>query len=84
MSKKRARHKGFAGIEGARMKKIVVASLFIVAVSVQPVFAAGGAAHLCEKGMKICACGKLPGALWSCCHLQAKCDCGAGIPNCSH
>ena len=81
---KRPRNKGFTGIEGAEMKRIV-ASLFIVAaMSAQPVFAAGGASHLCEKGMKICACGKLPGALWNCCHAQAKCDCSAGLPNCSH
>jgi hypothetical protein len=67
------------------MKRILVASVFFVAaMSVQPVFAAGGAEHLCKQGTKICACGKLPGALWNCCHPQAKCDCGAGIPNCSH
>jgi hypothetical protein len=67
------------------MKRIVLASVFIVAaMSVQPVFAAGGAAHLCEKGMKLCACDALPGALWNCCHPRAKCDCGAGLPSCNH
>jgi hypothetical protein len=65
------------------MKKIVLASLFMVAAATtQPAFAAAGAAHLCTKGMALCACGKLPGALWNCCHPAAKCDCSSGIPNC--
>jgi hypothetical protein len=68
-----------------QMKTIVLASLlFVAAAAAQPAFAAGGAAHLCTKGMVLCACGKLPGALWNCCHAAAKCDCGSGIPNCGH
>ena len=42
------------------MKKIILASAFIVAaISAQPALAAGPAG-LCTKGMKLCACGKLP------------------------
>lgn len=49
------------------MKKIILASAFIVAaISAQPALAAGPAG-LCTKGMKLCACGKLPGAMWNCC-----------------
>jgi len=67
------------------MKKIILASLFIVAaIGAQPVFAASSSAGLCSKSMKLCACGKLPGAMWSCCDPRAKCDCGSGIPNCKH
>ncbi len=67
------------------MKKMVLAALFMVtAVGMQPAFAAGGAAHLCAKGAKVCACGKLPGAFWKCCPTAAKCDCSGGVPNCNH
>src|ERR1700674_3717786 len=84
VSQKAARTKRFAGTEG-QVKKIVLASLFIVAaVSMQPAFAAGPAPQLCAKGTKLCACGSLPGAMWNCCHAKAKCDCGSGLPNCSH
>jgi len=64
------------------MKKIVLASLFVIAAATtQPVFAASGD-HLCTKGATLCACGKLPGAMWNCCHAHAKCDCSGGLPNC--
>jgi hypothetical protein len=68
------------------MKKIVLASLFVVAAaSLQPAFAAGGgAAGLCGKGTKLCACGKLPGAMWNCCPAAAKCSCSTGVPDCKH
>jgi hypothetical protein len=83
VSQKAARTKRFAGTEG-RMKKIVLAPLFIaVVMSAQPAFA-GGHPQLCTKGMKLCACGSLPGAMWNCCHPKAKCDCGSGMPNCNH
>jgi hypothetical protein len=68
-----------------QMKRIVLASLLVVAAAgVQPAFAAAGAAHLCAKGTTLCACGKLPGAMWNCCHAQAKCDCSSGLPNYKH
>jgi hypothetical protein len=67
------------------MKKLLLASLFAVAVGgLQPVLAAGGPAHLCEKANMLCACGKLPGAMFQCCHAHAKCDCSAGLPNCKY
>jgi hypothetical protein len=68
------------------MKKIILASLFIVAAaSLQPAFAAtGGEKGLCAKGTKLCACGKLPGAQWSCCPAAAKCSCSTGVPDCKH
>jgi hypothetical protein len=66
------------------MKKIILASVLVVAaIGAQPAFAAGPAG-LCTKGMKLCACGKLPGAMWNCCNPRAKCDCSGGIPNCKH
>jgi hypothetical protein len=66
-----------------RMKKIVLASLFVIAAATtQPVFAASGADRLCTKGATLCSCGKLPGAVWICCHAHAKCDCSGGLPNC--
>jgi hypothetical protein len=65
------------------MKKILLASLFFVAAaSLQPALAAGP--NLCTKGTTLCACGKLPDAMWNCCHAQAKCDCSGGLPNCKH
>jgi len=70
------------------MKKFVLASLFVVAAAaMQPAFAAGmgGPAHLCAKGTKVCACGKLPGAMFQCCPAHAvKCDCSGGLPNCKN
>ena len=66
------------------MKKIILASVLIVAaIGAQPVFAAGPAG-LCTKGTKLCACGKLPGAMWNCCDARATCDCSSGLPNCKH
>jgi hypothetical protein len=65
------------------MKKFALASLFVVsALAMQPAFAAGGADHLCAKGTKTCACGKLPGAMFQCCKAKAKCDCSHGLPDC--
>jgi hypothetical protein len=66
------------------MKRIVLASLFFVAAASLQLALAAGPAQLCAKGMKLCACGKLPGAMWNCCHPQAKCDCSGGLPNCKH
>ena len=67
------------------MRRLVLASLFIVAAaSVQPAFAAEGEKALCGKGTKICACGKLPGALWNCCPAAAHCSCSTGVPDCKH
>jgi hypothetical protein len=66
------------------MKKLVLLSLFAVAVAgSQPAFAAGGL-HLCAKGLNVCACGKLPAAMWQCCRATAKCDCSGGLPNCKN
>jgi hypothetical protein len=66
------------------MKQVVLASLFVIAAaSLQPAFAAG-AAGLCAKGSKVCACGKLPGAMWNCCPAAAKCSCATGVPDCKH
>jgi hypothetical protein len=66
------------------MKKFVLASLLVVAaIGAQPAFA-GGPAQLCAKGMRLCACGTMPGAMWNCCHAKAKCDCSGGLPNCKH
>ena len=70
-------HKRFVISEG-RMKKFVLASLF-------PALAAKAAEpKLCGKGTKICACGKLPAAMWQCCNAKAKCDCSGGLPNCKN
>ena len=70
------------------MKKFVLASLFVVAAAaMQPALAAkGGPAHLCAKGQTVCACGKLPGAMFQCCQTKpkAKCDCSGGVPNCKY
>jgi hypothetical protein len=68
------------------MKKFVLASLFVVAAAaMQPAFAAmGGPAHLCVKGAVLCACGKLPGGMFQCCHTHAKCDCSRGLPDCKN
>jgi hypothetical protein len=67
------------------MKKIVLASLFIVAaIGAQPAFAAGGEKGLCGKGTKVCACGKLPGAMFNCCPAAAHCSCSSGVPDCKH
>jgi hypothetical protein len=71
------------------MKKFVLASLFVVAAAaLQPALAAGagGPAHMCAKGELLCACGKLPGAMFQCCHAKtkAKCDCSGGVPNCKY
>jgi hypothetical protein len=78
-------HKRFAISEG-RMKKFVLASLFVAAAAaMQPALAAkAGAPHLCAKGTKVCACGTLPGAMWQCCNAKAKCDCSGGLPNCKN
>jgi hypothetical protein len=66
------------------MKKIILASVLIAAaIGAQPAFAAGPAG-LCAKGAKVCACGKLPGAMWNCCPAAAKCSCSGGIPDCKH
>ena len=57
------------------MKKFVLASLFVVAAAaLQPALAAGagGPAHMCAKGELLCACGKLPGAMFQCCHAKTK------------
>ncbi len=65
------------------MKKFVLASLFVVAATaLQPAFAGGP--QICAKGMKVCACGKLPAAMWNCCNARAKCDCSGGLPDCKH
>jgi hypothetical protein len=68
------------------MKKFVLASLFVVAAAaVQPALAAkAGVPQLCAKGTKVCACGKLPAAMWQCCNAKAKCDCSGGLPDCKH
>jgi hypothetical protein len=70
------------------MKKFVLASLFVVAAAaMQPALAAkGGEAKLCGKGQMVCACGKLPGAMFQCCQKKpkAKCDCSGGMPNCKY
>ena len=81
-------HKRFVISEG-RMKKFVLASLFVVAAAaLQPALAAGagGSAHVCAKGQLLCACGKLPGAMFQCCQAKtkAKCDCSGGVPNCKY
>jgi hypothetical protein len=70
------------------MKKFVLVSLFVVAAAgLQPAFAGGpggGPGQFCgHQGMKVCACGKLPGAMWNCCPAAAKCDCRSSLPNCS-
>ena len=55
------------------MKKFVLASLFVVAAAaLQPALAAGagGPAHMYAKGELLCACGKLPGAMFQCCHAK--------------
>jgi hypothetical protein len=67
-------HKRFVISEG-RMKKFVLASLFVVAAAaLQPALAAGagGPAHMCVKGELLCACGKLPGAMFQCCHAKPR------------
>ena len=65
------------------MKRIALASLFFVAAaSLQPALAAGP--NLCAKGTTLCACGKVPGAMWNCCHAHMTCDCSGGLPNCKH
>ena len=68
------------------MKKFVLASLFVMAAAaIQPASTAKGSeAKLCPKSQAICACGKLPGALFQCCHPTAKCDCSGGLPNCKY
>jgi len=67
------------------MKKFVLASLFVVsALAMQPAFAGNPADHLCKKGAKTCACGKLPGAMFQCCSAKAKCDCSHGLPDCKN
>jgi hypothetical protein len=73
-------------ISEGRMKKFVLASLFVVAAAtMQPTLAAkAGGPQLCAKGTKVCACGKLPAAMWQCCSAQAKCDCSGGLPDCKH
>jgi hypothetical protein len=87
LSKREARTGGFCISEG-RMKKFVLASLFVVAAAaMQPALAAkGGEAKLCGKGQTVCACGKLPGAMFQCCEKKpkAKCDCSGGVPNCKY
>ena len=65
------------------MKKFVLASLLVVAAAaMQPAIAAGLGGL--SKGMKLCACGKLPGAMFQCCNQIAKCDCSRGLPDCKH
>ena len=66
------------------MKKFVLTSLFVVAAAaMQPALAAKAAEpKLC--GTKICACGKLPAAMWQCCNTKAKCDGSGGLPNCKN
>jgi len=56
------------------MKKLVLASLFVVAAAaMQPALAAkGGEAKLCAKGQMVCACGKLPGAMFQCCEKSRR------------
>ena len=78
-------HKRFVISEG-RMKKFVLASLFVVAAAaVEPALAAkAGVPQLCAKGTKVCACGKLPAAMWQCCNAKATCDCSGGLPDCKH
>ena len=49
-----------------------------------PIFPLWTALPSIAGGGFICACGKLPGAMWNCCHPQAKCDCSGGLPNCKH
>jgi len=66
------------------MKKLVLASLFIIAAASLQAAVPAGAAELCGKGTKICACGKLPGALWNCCAAAAKCSCSTGVTDCRH
>ena len=71
------------------MKEFVLASLFVVAAAaLQPALAAGAGwpAHMCVKGELLCACGKLPGAMFQCCQAKtkAKCDCSGGVPNCKY
>jgi len=76
-------HKRFVISEG-RMKKFVLASLFVVAAAaMQPALVAKAAEpKLCGKGTTICACGKLLAAMWQCCSANSKCDCSGGLPNC--
>jgi hypothetical protein len=66
------------------MKKFVLASLFVVAAAAMQPAIAAGPGGLCSKGMKLCACGKLPGAMFQCCNHIAKCDCSRGLPDCKH
>jgi hypothetical protein len=66
------------------MKKFVLASLFVVAAAAMQPAIAAGPGGLCAKGMKACACGKLPGAMFQCCNPMAKCDCSHGLPDCKH
>jgi hypothetical protein len=86
LSKRDARTSGLH--IGGAMKKFVLASLFVVAAAaMQPALAAkGGEAKLCAKGQMVCACGKLPGAMFQCCEKKpkAKCDCSGGTPNCKY
>ena len=66
------------------MKKFVLASLLVVAAAAMQPAIAAGLGGLCSKGMKLCACGKLPGAMFQCCNQIAKCDCSRGLPDCKH
>ena len=66
------------------MKKFVLASLRVVAAAAMQPAIAAGPGGLCSKGMKLCACGKLPGAMFQCCNQIAKCDCSRGLPDCKH
>ena len=66
-------HKRFVISEG-RMKKFVLASLFVVAAAaMQPALAAGaGWAGALRQRARLCACGKLPGAMLQCCHARPR------------
>ena len=50
------------------MKKFVLALLLVVAAAAMQPAIAAGLGGLCSKGMKLCACGKLPGAMFQCCN----------------